>query len=106
MSRPDAQRQLPPDLPTLQRLAEKYIWWKPSSQAISQPERVAAQVMELGDWADVETLQEAQGDDYLRHVLSHAEPGQFSERSWHFWHYRLGLAALGDVPALPQRQFH
>ena len=42
-------------------------------------------------------------EDLVREVLSHAEAGQFDERSWAYWHYRLGLARVGHVPPLPVR---
>ena len=61
--------------------------------------------MELGDWDDIVLLSNTAGEDFLREVLRYAEPGQLSERSWHYWHYRLGLAKPGFVPALPQRKF-
>lgn len=51
------------------------------------------------------TLEHAIPEEHLRHVLKHAEPGQFSARSWQFWHLRLHLAELDRVPALPQRSF-
>ncbi|MEW9824914.1 MAG: hypothetical protein AB2992_07265 (plasmid) [Candidatus Symbiodolus clandestinus] len=89
----------------LKPLANKYIWWKAPDEAISMPERVIAQVMNLGDYTDVQLLANQVGDDVLREILSHAEAGQFNERSWAYWHYRLGLASLDDVPALPMRRF-
>lgn len=89
----------------LKPLANKYVWWKASDEAISMPERVIAQVMNLGDYADVQLLANQVGDDVLREILSHAEAGQFNERSWAYWHYRLGLARLDAVPALPIRRF-
>jgi hypothetical protein len=45
------------------------------------------------------------GDEVLRHVLLHAQAGQFNARSWAYWHYRLGLAEVDKVPALPVRKF-
>lgn len=92
------------DLETLKRLAAKYIWWKEPEAAIRQPERVVAQVMDIGDYDDVQTLAAQAGDDYLREILAHAEIGQFSGRSWFYWHYRLGLAAPGQVPAQPRKR--
>lgn len=89
----------------LKPLANKYVWWKNPDEAISMPERVIAQVMNIGDYADVQLLANQVGDDVLREILSHAEAGQFNERSWAYWHYRLGLASLDDVPALPMRRF-
>lgn len=94
-----------PDHQSLKRLAAKYIWWKSAGEAVTMPERVVAQVMNIGDYIDVQSLAEQIGDDYLREVLLHAEIGQFTERSWSYWHYRLGLAKPGHVPPLPARRF-
>lgn len=68
------------------------------------PERVAAQVMNIGDYDDVQLLANEVGEEYLRNVLSRAEIGQFDERSWAYWHYRLGMAKPGEAPALPRRR--
>ena len=32
----------------LSKMAEQYIWWKSAEEAMEQPSRVVAQVMELG----------------------------------------------------------
>jgi len=69
-----------------------------------QPERVVAQVMNIGDYDDVQLLAAQAGDDYLREVLARAEIGQYSGRSWFYWHYRLGLAGPGQVPAMPRKR--
>lgn len=88
---------------TLKRMAAKYVWWKTPDEAVSMPERVIAQVMDIGDYADVQMLTHQVGETVLRNVLIHAEAGQFSARSWAYWHYRLGLARVDQVPALPKR---
>jgi hypothetical protein len=93
------------DQDILKYLASKYVWWKTPDEALAMPERVIAQVMNIGDYADVQVLANQLGDDVLREVLSHAEAGQFNERSWAYWHYRLGLADVDHVPALPTRRF-
>ncbi|MHB8472266.1 MAG: hypothetical protein ACYDC8_05325 [Gammaproteobacteria bacterium] len=92
------------DRTTLSHLAAKYIWWKTPQEAVRQPARVAAQVMELGDYDDVQLLSARLGDDYLREVLARAEAGWFSPRSWAYWHYRLGVSRPGQLPAMPQRR--
>lgn len=89
----------------IRHLASKYIWWKTPDEAAAMPERVIAQVMNMGDYADVQGLVEQVGDDVLRDVLTHAEAGQFSGRSWAYWHYRLGLVSVDHVPAMPVRNF-
>ena len=93
----------PLDQDALKRLAGKYIWWKTPDEAVAMPARVVAQVMNIGDYDDVQALAHQVGDQYLRDVLVHAEIGLFNERSWVYWHYRLGLAAPGRVPPLPTR---
>jgi hypothetical protein len=42
------------------------------------PERVIAQVMNIGDYADVQSLASQVGDEALRDVLTHAQAGQFN----------------------------
>lgn len=92
-------------LQVLKEMAYRYIWWMNAADALERPERIVAQVMELGDWEDLQIVVHSLGDDYLRRVIAQAEPGQFNERSWHYWHYRLHLAELGTVPPLPMRAF-
>lgn len=90
---------------TLKRMAGKYIWWKTPAESLAMPRRVIAQIMNIGDYADVQRIANELGEDAFRDALAHAEPGQFSPRSWAYWHYRLGLAALEQMPPLPARTF-
>ncbi len=94
----------PIDRDLLWRLTVKYIWWKTPDEAAHQPERVVAQVMDMGDYDDVQSLANRLGDDYLREVIARAEIGWFTERSWVYWHYRLGLSRIGQVPNMPRRR--
>lgn len=95
----------PLNTPTLKHMASKYIWWKTQDEALVTPSRVVAQVMNIGDYADVQQLASEVGDDVLRDVLTHAQAGQFGARSWAYWNYRLGLASVDNVPPLPARKF-
>src|SRR6266545_3950202 len=85
--------------------ARRYVWWKTPLEAVALPKRLIAQVMNMGDHRDVEAVARLVGDAVLRDVLQHAEAGQFGERAWTYWHYRLGLADVGRVPPLPTRRF-
>jgi len=85
-------------------LAAKYLWWMMPDEALKRPERIVIQVMNLGDFADVTAVLDAVGEDQAREFLTRAEAGQFSPRSWHYWHYRLGLAEPGGVPPMPTRR--
>jgi hypothetical protein len=40
----------------------------------------------------------------LKSVLVHADAGHFDERSWTYWHYRLGLAGVDRIPPMPARK--
>ena len=93
------------DLESLKPYARKYIWWKTPEEAVAMPERVIAQVMNIGDFEDMQSLALQLGAAALREVLLHAQSGQFNERSWSYWHYRLGLANIDQVPAMPVQRF-
>mgnify|MGYP003329353511 FL=1 len=88
----------------LSAMARKYHWWLSPEEALENPERIAAMVMNIGEFRDAVRLSETVGEDILRLILRLAEAGQFNERSWHYWHYRLGLAEPGRVPPLPVRR--
>ena len=89
----------------LKPFADKYIWWNTPDAFSAAPERVIAQVMNIGDYADVRLLASQVGDDVFREVLAQAEAGWFNDRSWTYWHYRLGLSDMDQVPPLPARIF-
>jgi len=89
----------------LKPFARKYIGWKTPEAAVAFPERVIAQVMDLGDFDDVRALAGHVGDAGLRRAIARAEAGWFSAKSWAYWHDRLGLARPGQVPARPRRRF-
>jgi hypothetical protein len=56
-----------------------------AGRSLRNPERIAAQVMDIGDYEDVQRLAKERGADYLRQVVAKAE--------------------LGKVPPLPERSF-
>ncbi|MHB1712260.1 MAG: hypothetical protein ACYCV7_12790 [Acidimicrobiales bacterium] len=83
-----------------------YIWWEPVEIAVAEPERLIAQVMDLGDWDDECDVEDAFDQAALRDVLANAQAGWFRPKSWSFWHYRLGITPFGaEPPPLPRRQF-
>lgn len=41
------------DQDNLSFFAKKYVWWKSEEEAAEQPERVIAQVMNIGDFDDI-----------------------------------------------------
>ena len=92
------------NLEMLRKMAKKYIWWEMPDNAVARPASIVAQVMNIGDFEDVRELINDLGDSFFCDVIKTAEAGQFNERSWAYWHYRLGLVKAGHVPALPLRK--
>lgn len=95
----ERQRQI------LAPLATRYIWWKTADQSLAQPHRLIAQIMNIGDWHDVELMRSCVSNSTLQHVLAQAQAGEFNRRSWNFWHLQLGLPHGHDLPPLPVRSF-
>jgi hypothetical protein len=56
--------------------------------------------MVFGTWADVGFALDKYGKASFRKALQSAPPGLFDSRSWHYWHHRLKVL---PVPQLPQR---
>jgi hypothetical protein len=87
--------------------ARRYIWWLPAEEAVRRPRRVIAQVMNLGLPSDAQELVALVGENVLRDVLAHAEPGWFEDGPnptadrWVEWHRRL---EMGEAPPLPRRK--
>ena len=88
----------------LRELARKYVWWLSPGEVAKRPDLALTQTMELGDYDDMRRLEAALGRERLAEALRSAEAGRFSERSWAYWHYRLGLARPGRIPPLPRRR--
>jgi hypothetical protein len=88
---------------TLASFAAKYIWWKTPEEACAWPERIIAQVMNIGEFNDAQELIRVIGNQKLVNTLRNAQAGWFNYRSWAYWHYRLELADLEQLPPLPVR---
>ena len=86
---------------SLYALARPYLWWGGAASAHAS-RRVIAQVMNLATYDDLLRLEELVTGPLLVDVITQAEPGWFSPRSWEFWRGRLG-AALPEQP--PSRIF-
>ena len=85
-------------------LAKRYIWWLTPGEALEYPQRVIAQVMDLGTFEDIHELVGTVGEESLRQALQNAEAGQFRPRSWSYWQYILNGLADDALPPLPVRR--
>ncbi|HUW99120.1 MAG TPA: hypothetical protein VMV40_09845 [Acidiferrobacter sp.] len=61
----------------LEQMASKYIWWKTPEAALRYPDRLMAQIMDMGTFGDIQALVLVIGEDRLTDVLRHADPGWF-----------------------------
>lgn len=75
--------------------------------AMSVGEKKNPDLITTDDWKKLaQELTNQVGDDILRETIKNAEAGQFSPKSWSYWHYRLRLAEVDKVLPLPTRRFH
>ncbi len=86
--------------PELEQLAKKYIWWNPPAWAYAHSEILLANVMNLGNWDDIQTLRKTVGDETLKAVLADPPAGYFSYRSWDYWHIKFDML---PIPPLVKR---
>ncbi len=62
--------------------------------------------MDLGVWDDLVTLEQVFGRYRLAVILKASGAGSMREKSWWFWHFRLGLADVDrKPPAMRVRAF-
>ena len=94
------KRFSPPQLEFLSRMSS-YIWWKTRDEAMEYPQRILAQLMDMGTLEDTRELEKLFSPDELMEVLNEAEAGQFRPRSWSFWHCRI---TGEEAPAMPVRK--
>ncbi len=87
--------------PKLDHLAKKYVWWEPPAWAYKHSDVFLANVMNLGNWDDIQVLRQAVGDDTLKIVLSDPPTGYFNYRSWDYWHVKFDIL---PIPPLPKRK--
>ena len=85
-------------------LAKKYVWWQPPKKTLENQNYFLAQLMTFGTAEDVFWLLKRWGYQPFIETLNNPPLGVFNGRSWHFWHYKLGLAKNPqEIPSLPIR---
>jgi hypothetical protein len=85
-------------------LGRKYIWWAPIGDAPHAPERIIAQVMDLGTYDDIRRMETTLGFERLADVMIRAAPGWISPRSWSFWRGRLARETSRVIAEEPPRR--
>ncbi len=88
--------------PQLEDIAREVVWWDPPQVTLSDQNDFLCRVMALGTWKDMQHVEKVFGEEALREALRRSRPGVFDPASWHYWHYRL---EIGPVPELPKRTF-
>lgn len=90
----------------LHELATRYLWWERGRVSELSARRVVAQIMDVGEYDDIERAIDLFGEAVFLDALAHAQAGWFRPRSWSYWHLRLRLRAPGESsPPLPTRSY-
>ena len=82
----------------LKKIAHTLVWWK-APEEVGEPYLVR-RIMDLGTPDMVRYAREHFGETAMREALATAEPGNFSDVSWNYWHVVFGLR---PTPPLPVR---
>ena len=82
----------------LKTIARALVWWKPPEEV----ERLylVRRIMDLGTPEMVRYAWRNVGEAVMREALAAAEPGNFSEISWNYWHVMFDVR---PTPPLPVR---
>jgi len=83
----------------LKQLAHCYVWWNTPEWAIAHADILIANIMNLGNWNDIQALRKEVGDDILKTVLQQAPAGYFTYRSWDYWHVKFDIIPIPSLPA-------
>jgi hypothetical protein len=86
----------------LAEIARKVVWWEPPEITLSDQNDFLCRVMGRGIWEDVQYVERIFGEAAFREALLHCRPGVMDPGSWHYWHLRLRLE---PIPELPKRTF-
>ena len=84
----------------IEALGRKYFWWDAVAGKHS-PDRIIAQITNLGTYDDLQLLERMLDRSRLIEVMRNAQPGWFSHRSWEFWRSRLMHRTGASIPDTP-----
>jgi hypothetical protein len=82
----------------LKAIARSLVWWKEPAEVDFL--YLVRRVMDRGTPQMVQYVRRCFGESALREALATAEPGNFTEKSWNYWHLVLDIR---PTPPLPQR---
>jgi len=88
-----------PLVPDLLAVASRVIWFEPPDQALADPIRFLAYLMNYGTANDIAVVRHYLDLDDFREALDQAPPGIFDEASWVHWNGIVGR----NPPPLPRR---
>ncbi|MEI8343226.1 MAG: hypothetical protein WCH43_17015, partial [Verrucomicrobiota bacterium] len=86
------------DSESLAAVARRVCWWEPADVTMENTPVFLCRVMALGTWEGICLAIDNYGREAFRQALQTAPPGLFDNRSWHYWHHRLGLLPVLSLP--------
>lgn len=90
----------------IERMAQRYLWWKAVAAEGHSTDRMVAQIMRFGSYDDIRRLEALLEPEDLAAVMMGSAPGWFDDRSWDFWRGRLSLSGISDIHEhRPKRTF-
>ena len=82
----------------LAAIARRVCWWEEPDTTLAQTPLFLCRVMALGRWEDICIALDYYGREAFCEALRAAPPGLLDARSWHYWHHRLQMLPIPDMP--------
>lgn len=82
------------------QICQDLVWWK-KPQEVDDSE-LLRRIMNPGTWEMLQWARNKFPVKFFVDALTHAKYGDFSPRSWHYWHIKLGIS---PIHCLPKNQF-
>lgn len=87
----------PVDNAELRKIAEGVVWFHEPETTLRDPRLFLSHVMRYGTLEDVLVTNQYFSDADYHEILKNPPAGLFDERSWNFWHIRLGLNPIPNL---------
>ncbi|MDR1191792.1 MAG: hypothetical protein LBK60_09065 [Verrucomicrobiales bacterium] len=78
----------------LEELARRYIWWKTPDESLSDQRYFLQHAMRRCLFNDLKILEQFFGKEDFIDALQHPTAGIMDEKSWVYWHWKLGFDRL------------
>lgn len=82
---------------TVEEIARRLVWWEQDSKKVPT-DYLLRKIMELGTWEMIVFARKTFGEAAMKEAFMKAQPGDFSPRSWTYWHIMFDIRPERPMP--------